>query len=98
MTFGAWRTLPSTSPPRKPGLLQARVRELVAYPRGQSAMVYYDGDEDLSRAFARLCTIVPPGSEVLVRFAECRDPATQLRKKIDDFTRRFGAPPEWNVS
>ena len=57
MTFGPWRALPATSPPRKPGLLQARVPELVVYPRGKSAMVYYDGDDDLALAFARLCAI-----------------------------------------
>lgn len=96
MTFGSWRALPSVSPPRKPGLLQARVPELVAYPSGKSAMVYYDGDEDLSHAFARLCERVPPGATVSVRFAECRAPAAELAKKLEDFQRRFGALPEWN--
>lgn len=60
-------------------------------------MVYYDGDADLSLAFARLGAAVPPGADVLVRFGECKDPATELLRKLDEFTRRFGAPPEWNV-
>ncbi len=96
MTFGPWRALPSASPPRKPGLLQARVPELVAYPRGKSAMVYYDGDADLSLAFARLGERVPPGAAVRVRFGECADPARELGRKLDEFTRRFGAAPAWN--
>ena len=97
MTFDRWRALPSVSPPRTPGLLQARVAELVAYPRGKSAMVYYDGDADLSHAFQRLCAAVPPGADVHVRFAACRDPAAELARKLDEFTRRFGAPPAWNA-
>ena len=96
MTFGPWRALPATSPPRKPGLLQARVPELVVYPRGKSAMVYYDGDDDLALAFARLCALVPPGADVRVRFAECRAPAAELARRLDDFAQRFGARPEWN--
>jgi len=96
MTFGAWKPLPSATPPRKPGLLQARVPELVTYPTGKSAMVYYDGDDDLSQAFARLCAIVPPGADVRVRFGDCKEPAAELARKLDEFTRRFGAAPEWN--
>lgn len=88
----------AASPPRKPGLLQARVDELVPYPGGKSAMVYYDGDADLSAAFARLQAVTPPGAEVRVRFGECKDPAAELRRKLDDFQRRFGAPPAWNVA
>jgi hypothetical protein len=79
-------------------LLQARVRELLPYPRGKSAMVYYDGDADLSQAFARLGAVVPPGADVLVRFGECKDPAAELARKLDEFTRRFGAPPAWNAA
>jgi len=60
-------------------------------------MVYYDGDADLSLAFARLGAIVPPGADVRVRFGECADPARELARKLDEFTRRFGAPPAWNT-
>ena len=77
--------------------MQARVEELIAYPRGKSAMVYYDADADLSQAFARLGAIVPPGAEVRVRFAEHADFARELTRKLDDFTRRFGSPPAWNA-
>ena len=97
MTFGPWRALAATSPPRTPGLLQARVAELVVYPRGKSAMVYYDGDDDLALAFARLCAIVPPGADVRVRFADCRAPAAELTRRLDDFAARFGRRPEWNT-
>jgi hypothetical protein len=97
VTFGSWRALAAASPPRRPGLLQARVAELVTYPRGKSAMVYYDGDDDLAHAFARLCARVPPGSDVRVRFGECAQPALELARTLDQFRHRFGAAPEWNA-
>lgn len=98
MTFGRWQKLAATTVPRRRGVLQARVADgLVAYPTGKSAMVYYDADDDLSLALARLGAVVPPGADVLVRFGECSDPAAELGRLVDDFTRRFGAPPEWNV-
>ena len=96
MTFGTWRALATASPPRKPGLMQARTADLIEYPRGKSAMVYYDGDDDLSQAFARLGARVPPGADVRVRFGECSDPHPQLLRKLDEFRRRFGALPAWN--
>jgi hypothetical protein len=97
MTFGRWQKLAAATMPRRRGVLQARVAEgLLDYPTGKSAMVYYDGDADLSRAFARLCAIVPPGADVRVRFGDCKEPAAELARKLDEFTRRFGAPPEWN--
>jgi hypothetical protein len=96
MTFGSWRALTSVSPPRTPGLLQARTADLIEYPRGKSAMVYYDGDDDVAQAFARLCARVPPGADVRVRFADTRDPQAQLLRKLDEFRRRFGAAPAWN--
>ncbi|MDB4969577.1 MAG: hypothetical protein JWN44_5266 [Myxococcales bacterium] len=97
MTFGRWQKLAAATVPRRRGVLQARVAdELITYPSGKSAMVYYDADEDLSSALARLGGAIPPGADVLVRFAECEDPAGELTRKLDDFTRRFGAPPVWN--
>ncbi len=45
--------------PRRAGVLQARFAdELQQYPKGKSAMVYYDADEDLSRALGRLVEAV----------------------------------------
>lgn len=97
MTFGRWQKLAAATVPRRRGVLQARLAAgLVDYPTGKSAMVYYDADEDLSRVLERLGARVPPGADVLVRFAECADPANELSRKLDEFTRRFGAPPEWN--
>jgi hypothetical protein len=97
MTFGRWQKLAAATMPRRRGVLQARLAdELFEYPSGKSAMVYYDGDEDLGRALERLGAVVPPGTSVLVRFAECADPASELLRKLDEFQRRFGAPPNWN--
>ena len=79
MTFGRWQKLPAATVPRRRGVLQARASDaLVAYPTGKSAMVYYDADEDLAQALARLGAAVPPGADVLVRFAECAEPAREL--------------------
>jgi hypothetical protein len=98
MTFGRWQKLAAASLPRRPGLLQARLAgELIDYPRGKSAMVYYDGDADLAAALARLGAVVPPGADVLVRFGECADPAGELERKLDEFRRRFGRTPAWNT-
>jgi hypothetical protein len=97
MTFGRWQKLAATTVPRRRGVLQARVAEgLHDYPTGKSAMVYYDADEDLSRALDRLGAVVPPGADVLVRFAECEDPSHQLERLRADFLRRFGSAPLWN--
>ena len=84
--------------PRRRGVLQARLAAgLHDYPRGKSAMVYYDGGDDLAAALERLGAVVPPGADVLVRFAECADPARELARKLDEFARRFGSPPAWNA-
>ena len=96
MIFGRWQKLTGATIPRRSGVLQARLaEELLTYPRGKSSMVYYDADTDLSSALDRLGAAVPPGADVLVRFAECDNPAVELARTIDDFTRRFGAPPSW---
>ena len=98
MSFGRWQSLAAATVPRRRGVLQARLAdELLAYPSGKSAMVYYDADEDLARALERLGAVVPPGTNVLVRFSECDDPASELGRARDQFVRRFGAPPKWNA-
>jgi hypothetical protein len=97
VTFGRWQKLAAATVPRRRGVLQARVADgPLPYPRGKSAMVYYDADDDLSLALARLGAAIPPGADVLVRFAECAAPQEELARKLDEFTRRFGAPPSWN--
>lgn len=97
MTFGRWQKLAAATMPRRRGVLQARLASgLNDYPSGKSAMVYYDADEDLGRALDRLGSVIPPGADVLVRFAECDAPVAELQRKLDEFVRRFGAPPQWN--
>jgi hypothetical protein len=97
MTFGRWQKLAAATIPRRRGVLQARLAdELHAYPTGKSAMVYYDADDDLSRALDRLGAAVPPGANVLIRFAECERPSDELTRLRNDFIRRFGAAPLWS--
>lgn len=97
MTFGRWQKLAAATMPRRRGVLQARLADgLHEYPTGKSAMVYYDADDDLSRALDRLGAVVPPGTNILVRFAECPDPQPELARLVADFARRFGSHPLWS--
>lgn len=98
MTFGRWQKLAAATVPRRRGVLQARVADgLHDYPTGKSAMVYYDADEDLAAALARLGAVIPPGADVLIRFGECANPTHELQRLLSDFERRFGARPLWQA-
>ncbi len=100
--FGRWQPLDDAVAPAGPGVLQARLDEgaagLIDYPRGRSAMVYYDAADALADALARLRARAPAAdrARVRVRFAEERDPAAALARLRDDFAARFGAPPRWS--
>src|SRR5690242_15923416 len=96
MTFGRWQPL-AEAEAHGGGVLQARLATgLHLYPRGKSAMVYYDADDDLSRALDRLRTEAAGRDEVWARTASCDDPSAELARLLDRFTRQFGAPPAWN--
>lgn len=105
MPFGPWRPLDGLTPPSGPGLLQARLDQgaagLLDYPRGRSAMVYYDGDDDdLVAAVGRLRARAA-GAEhrVYVRFAPPpqEPPSAAAARLREAFRHRFGAPPRWNA-
>jgi hypothetical protein len=96
MTFGRWQPL-AEAEAHGAGVLQARLAQgLHQYPRGKSAMVYYDADEDLGRALGRLRAIGAGRDQVWTRTAACADPTGELLRLVDRFTRQFGAPPAWN--
>jgi hypothetical protein len=102
MGFGPWRRLGEAPVPDGGGLLQARLGDgsqgLQRYPRGQSAMVYYDGGPDLAAALARFVARIPEGERenVRVRFAASATPEADLSSLISNFVERFGAKPRWN--
>ena len=84
-------------------MLQTRADDLLAYPQGQSAMVFYAhcpsdgslrgfisgiGAPDMQRATA--------AGAKWIRFAETSDPETDFERLLDHFVERFGAPPVAN--
>jgi hypothetical protein len=106
MRFGAWLPIDGAvdAAPEGPGVLQTRADELLAYPQGQSAMVYYAhcpsdgslrgfisgiGATDLRRA-------TEAGAR-WIRFAETSEPETDFERLLDHFVERFGAPPVANA-
>jgi hypothetical protein len=75
--------------------LQARrISGLDVYPRGKSAMIYYDADENLELALARLRGRLVSDEVVWVRFAAA--PPSELQKLLQQFIDRFGAAPRLN--
>jgi len=98
MRFSSWEPLATAVAPRGAGVLQVRAGlgsdGLRRYPRGTSAMVYYDGGTDLGaaldRARAHTQHVTTPMS---VRFASSLTAADDLAKLLGEFERRFGALP-----
>jgi hypothetical protein len=105
MRFGEWVPIDSAaaSAPEGPGVLQTRAEDLVAYPQGRSAMIYYAhcpsgsslrgfitgiGATDLLRA--------SEAGARWIRFAETSEPETDFERLLDHFVERFGAPPVAN--
>jgi hypothetical protein len=102
LRFGAWAPLETAVAPDGPGLLQIRRGQgsdgIRDYPRGRSAMVDYDADDvAVSAALARACDrLRDADGPLFVRFAPPERgvaPSRSLEFLIDDFSRRFGAPP-----
>ena len=91
MKFGAWIPLAEAVAPPGPGVLQARCDQIFDYPKGKSAMVRYDADEELGRALARLRA--EPSGATLVRFASIDDPRPRLERLVREFEDRFGSKP-----
>lgn len=99
MQFGRWYPLadaPGLAPPGE-GMLQLRVATgLVEYPRGKSAMVWYEHAADV-RAAATALAGRYAGQDLWCRHLIEIDGATDLAafcaKLVTEFERRFGAPP-----
>lgn len=100
MKFGTWYPLAEAGDHAPPGegVLQLRIAQgLLAYPRGKSAMVWYEHAPDV-RAAALALAAAHAGRDLLCRHLIEIDPAIDLgafcAKLRADFVRRFGTPPE----
>ena len=94
MRFCPWYSLADAvrMAPVGPAVLQLRLADgLVDYPRGKSAMVHYDADEELSRALDRLRQLAL--GALWVRFATVENPRERLQRLLREFEDRFGAAP-----
>jgi hypothetical protein len=107
MRFGDWVPIGSAveSAPEGPGVLQTRADDLLAYPQGQSAMVYYahcpsDGSlrQFLSGIGAADLRRAAEAGARWIRFAETSEPETDFERLLDHFVERFGAPPVANAT
>jgi hypothetical protein len=103
--FGAWHSLEQasqTAPPR-PGVLQARAEQLIAFPLGKSAMVLYacSGDDEPLASFvtgagAPLLAAASRLGARWIRYAETPRPAFNRDRLLRLFEERFGALPPAN--
>ena len=99
MRFCPWYPLAEADAhaPAGEGVLQLRLADgLLDYPRGKSAMVHYEHAPDVRAAAARLAAR-HGGRAILCRHLEPGDeaPARVHARVLDQFVRRFGAPPAW---
>ncbi len=99
MRFGPWYPLADAGDlaPAEPGVLQLRrAHGLVDYPRGKSAMVWYEHARDV-RAAATAFATRAGGQNLVCRHLIEIEPGTDLasfcNKLRSDFVQRFGSPP-----
>lgn len=100
MRFGPWYPLAEAGDlaPAAEGVLQLRLAAgLLDYPRGKSAMVHYAHAPDVRAAALAWAAVHGAGGIVCRHLIESDDasaPAALYARVVDDFVRRFGAPPE----
>lgn len=101
MKFGAWYPLPDAGDlaPAGEGVLQLRLATgLIDYPRGKSAMVWYECAPDL-RSAAKALAERFAGKDLVCRHLIEVDADVDLAafcaKLREDFERRFGTVPHF---
>lgn len=101
MRFGPWYPLAEARDraPAAEGIWQLRLGSgLLDYPRGKSAMVHYGHAGDVRGAAVAWAATHGAGGLVCRHLIEIDD-ATDLMafyaRLVDEFTRRFGAPPRF---
>lgn len=101
MRFGDWYPLSNAGDlaPATAGVLQLRLASgLLDYPRGKSAMVWYQHSTDVRTAAVALAGRWPERDLVcrhLIEVSEPVDLAAFCAKLREDFVRRFGRAPEF---
>ncbi len=99
MKFGPWYPLDTAQKhaPAAPGVLQVRLASgLVDYPRGKSAMLWYEHALDVRAAALALAAAHGRTDLVcrhLIEFDAATDLGTFCAKLRTEFVRRFGLPP-----
>jgi hypothetical protein len=99
--FGEWYPLSEAADlaPAGEGVLQVRLAAgLIEYPRGKSAMVWYEHAPDLkhaARAFADRHAGKPLVCRHLIEIDEGVDLGAFCASLRDQFERRFGALPDY---
>jgi hypothetical protein len=100
--FGAWVPIAdaATQAPEEPGVFQTRSDDLLAYPHGKSAMVFYahsPSDGSLRALIAGTGAIdlrrAAEAGARWIRFAETSEPEAAFERLLDHFVERFGSPP-----
>lgn len=101
MKFGAWYPLSDAGDlaPAGEGVLQVRLAAgLIEYPRGKSAMVWYEHAPDLkvaARRFAERHAGKPLVCRHLIELEQGVDLGAFCESLRTEFERRFGARPEY---
>lgn len=104
MKFGTWYPLAAAGDhaPAAEGVLQLRLATgLVDYPRGKSAMLWYEHAPNV-RAAALALTAAHIRTDLVCRHLIEIDAATDLgtfcAKLRSEFVRRFGLPPAFETA
>ena len=99
MRFCSWYPLAEAAgrTPAGEGVLQLRLADgVLDYPTGKSAMVHYEHARDLNAAAVALGARFA-GRGLVCRHLDSEGEAVDLAafhaKVLDEFVRRFGAPP-----
>jgi len=105
MHFGPWHALAEAinNAPNTPGVIQTRAEAIFAYPKGQSAMVYYACSgpnqplsEFMSQHGPELLARAEQQGACWIRFGEAPDPQRELSRLVKRFEERFGSRPIGN--
>jgi hypothetical protein len=95
--FSRWFTAEQAPPADTPGLVQIKLAaELLPYPRGRSAMLWYGAGRSLPQTLSAGLGLAAerwPVAHLRWRYLASTQPDPLLAELLDRFVRRFGAPP-----
>ncbi|KIG17481.1 hypothetical protein DB30_03182 [Enhygromyxa salina] len=97
MRFSTWYPAAQIAEqaPSAPGVFQVRVRGLIDYPTGRSAMIHYAAAADLRAAASEWAAALGPADALYRHLDELgsQTPQQVLDKLVKRFGDRFGAAP-----